>query len=431
MVIVKFLFFVFSFARMETRTLLEKIRKIVREAREERDVPPSRFKAHLFDCDLFRKVFGVSYREIIHRLSGPSLFAEISSIVNTVRAGGVVVPLIVDRDYVIVDGGTRALALAHAGMNVDRVLVLPIRCLENEENLIICTIIALWTLKGKGRTDELYRVYELVKAGFAKYGVDPSIIFGVSLEEVRNIIEPALYARASAVGVDASTVERDVLSVCEEVVSALGLPGEIVDAVGRVVKLIPPVKIFERLAEKRGWQRLNPMLYRRAVSAVARAYVYKVGKLVGVPEKVLRRLKSERIGDVVTRDLLNDAIYVLASEWRLLVSPEAEVSACIDVVVSKLGDLLKDVDLGKVREEAGKLYERYKQVINRLVASGYERAILAVYAASRKLGIKLPSLRSVFQRLGKTGPAASYILKRLRDIAERDDLAKELLTLLS
>ena len=263
--------------------LNKKVKEVLTKARTEViQNPLSFFKRHLYESPLFKQYFGLDYRDFQVVLTKGLGIEEHKRIVKSLHDRSMVHDIVVDESGVIIDGGSRALYFLSTNEPV-HVKILPIKCEESIENFIACVLIALDTLRAKGRTDDLRQLIELFRPGFSKFGIDVLKVFDMELS--LSTLTPSVIPTVKKVK-KMETVQEEVRRWIEEICTNLNLPETVKSIAFELYENVSILdEVFKLIEEKK--------LDRKSASFLtAIAYIYYACKFHCMGSGVLRRVIS-------------------------------------------------------------------------------------------------------------------------------------------
>ena len=227
---------------MNTEQFINELRELLETKAEKEKVKLKKLKQHLGTTPIFRKLLKITYQDLLNLCVSPKEIEALATNLST----GVAHALIVDKDYIIIDGGSRAtlLTLTYGAEKEVEVKKLPISCTENTHNFLLCLAIMLKTMHGKHDSQIFWILYEKAKPLFEKHGIDLDRILGKIVEDeevlvkvkksgtqrkkkgkIESIIEniKALHAKYSReLGLEGDTILREALRLVKpETIEAL------------------------------------------------------------------------------------------------------------------------------------------------------------------------------------------------------------------
>ena len=149
---------------------VEKIIEFIRNYNLNKDKYPivkiKTIRGHVMESPLFQQIFGFKYADYTIGCT-----EDILRIEKSVKEFGTFYEVLVDQDYWVLDGGSRAIAMLRYYDYVDA-RVVPIRCTESIENMLTCSLIVLITALNKREHDRFAFLYSKMKPVFDKYGIN-------------------------------------------------------------------------------------------------------------------------------------------------------------------------------------------------------------------------------------------------------------------
>ena len=290
------------------------------------------FRGHVMDSELFKQMFGFSYKDYAD-MYGPY---DIISVRKSIADAGQIYDVLVDQDGWIIDGYTRAqeATIVQGGFHAR---VLPIKCTESEDNMLLCTAIIFYQLVGVKHKDyrKVVEFYRRIRPVFEEHGIDLSSLIEIIPPEVRPRLEELIVLR-EAKG-ESETIER----LIERYASDLGLPS-----------LAEPAKTLFRQHPVR--------TYERSRSAVALAYLYCAAKLMGCPRRTLNKILNYSPEPHVTRR----RVWNVLREIRIPMSAVDVWKIYADRVRRVFGDGVAEMfyRIGRAIEERGLLAGKSRAV---------------------------------------------------------------------
>lgn len=162
---------------VDLNKVVDKVKKILEEVHNNPDkyvmtvlVSEIKEERHIFNSDLFKKIFEIDYGKIYP--TGETLHDKLRIIKQVKEFGYPTQFIIIDDDFWVIDGCTRVEASALSFGKLGAVKF-PIKCTENEENLLICVLLALTTVTRKYGEKEFLHLFTALSKGFRKLGVEP------------------------------------------------------------------------------------------------------------------------------------------------------------------------------------------------------------------------------------------------------------------